>query len=179
MDSQPGTAQISGIINSYARVSAIGTNVLTVDNVSLAPDANLTDAFGPGSKVMIIQMKGALVQTGNAPDFGSILDYRDAGNYELAEVLALSGSGPSYTLTLSPLTRNYDVHGTVQLVSVPQYLSIRVVGELTAATWSASTRTGGILALEVLDTLKLAANIQVNHLGFQGGLPNVNNQNLL
>ncbi len=169
-------AQISGIINSYARITAQVGTVLTFDNLSLAPSQSIIDAFGAGKKVMIIQMKGATINTTNSPSFGEITSLNQAGNYEMTEVLALVGLGPVYTLTLQSLNRSYDVGGTVQLISVPQYNDVEIVGTLTAQAWNPALGTGGVLALEAQAMLTISANIDVSGLGFLGGLPNTINQ---
>ncbi|GAB4396990.1 MAG: hypothetical protein OHK0053_12380 [Microscillaceae bacterium] len=169
-------AQISGIINSYGRITAQTGSTLTVDNLSLSPTSSLNDAFGIGKKVLIIQMKGATINTSNTASFGEITNFNQAGNYEFTEVTSLAGSGPVYTLTLQALNRSYDIAGAVQLVSVPQYDDVEVAGTLTARAWNPTLGTGGILALEVSGVLTISGNIDVSGLGFRGGQPNATNQ---
>ena len=61
------------IINYYTAVLAfdICTNSITVADASL---------YNPGDTVLMIQMKGAVIDTSNTPAFGTILDYGNAGN---------------------------------------------------------------------------------------------------
>ncbi|NJL13175.1 MAG: T9SS type A sorting domain-containing protein [Microscillaceae bacterium] len=169
-------AQISGIINSYGRVTAQTGSVITFDNLSLAPAISLSDAFGVGKKVLLIQMKGATINTSNTSSFGEITSFNQAGNYEFTEVTALTGSGPAYSLTLQALSRSYDIGRAVQLVSVPQYDEVEVVGTLTAQAWNPALGTGGILVLEATGVLTISGNIDVSGLGFRGGQPNATNQ---
>ncbi len=169
-------AQISGIINSYGRVTTQTGTTLTFDNLNLAPTNSVIDAFGAGKKVMIIQMKGVTINTSNTASFGEITAFNQAGNYELTEVLALAGSGPVYTLTVQNLSRTYDVAGAIQLVSVPQYTDVEIVGTLTAQAWNPTLGTGGVLVMEAQGTITLSANVNVSGLGFRGGQPNAINQ---
>jgi len=169
-------AQISGVINSYARVSSKIGSVLTIENISLAPSTSMTDVFGAGKKVLIIQMKGASINTTNTASFGEITNLNNAGNYEFTEAVALVGVGPIYTLTLQSLVRDYDVIGDIQIVSVPQFTDVTVSGTLTAIPWNSTLKRGGILTMQVSNVLTMSGNANVNGLGFSGGQPNSTNQ---
>ena len=46
-----------------------------------------TASFSVGDRVLIIQMKGAEINTSNSIAFGSVVDYRNCGNYEFANIL--------------------------------------------------------------------------------------------
>ena len=72
-------------INKYAAALAfnICTNSITVDDAT---------AYNPGDTVLMIQMKGAVIDTSNTPAFGNILDYGNAGNYEFNFISAKSGN---------------------------------------------------------------------------------------
>src|SRR5690242_6205292 len=74
---------VSGIINSYASVSAIAGNDLTVSSVA---------GFNLGDKIMIIQMKGAGINTSNTANYGDITSYNDCGNFEFNYVSAIAGN---------------------------------------------------------------------------------------
>ena len=71
---------ISGVINDYAEVTFVGTNSVDVTDAS---------AFQSGDKVLLIQMKGATITTGNVPDFGTITNQNSAGVFEFILVSAL------------------------------------------------------------------------------------------
>ncbi len=113
------------IINSYA--VALGyvpcTKVLTVDSVT---------GFNAGDKVLVIQMKGMAIDTSNTAAFGSTLSWNNLGNYEINEVLSVSGS----TLLLkNELVRAYDyAYGKVQAVKIPYYSTYDVTTLHTAAS---------------------------------------------
>ncbi len=148
-------ANISGIINSYASVTGIACQSLNV---------NTTGGFLSGDRVMLIQMKGAKIDSSNSPAFGNILSYFGAGNYEMATISSISGN----TISLvDSVLKQYFIAGVVQLVKVPQFINATVTGPLTCATWNGTT--GGILAFEVSGTLTLNANIDVSGKGFMGG----------
>lgn len=164
-------AQISGQINSYAKVTSLTGTDLIIDNVSLAPSVTFTQAFGVGQKVLLIQMKGATVNTSNSNAFGSLVATNESGNYELATITASSGAGP-YNISLTSLVRNYDANRILQIVSVPQYTDVTVVGDIQALAWDKALGRGGIVTLEVSGTLRLEANIDVSAMGFRGGFRN-------
>lgn len=152
---------ISGIINSYTPVTVLDpcTNTLTVGDAS---------AFNAGDTVILIQMKGAVIDSSNSASFGKISSYGNAGNYEYNYILQKNGNN---LVLRNELLRTYDVPGgVVQLVRVPYYINATVVGELTAQAWNGTT--GGILALTVRDLLFLSANMDVSGKGFLGGRAN-------
>ncbi|MDW8159331.1 MAG: hypothetical protein RML72_10730, partial [Bacteroidia bacterium] len=66
---------ISSCPNAYAKVTAINLcdNSVTVSS---------TNGFNVGDKVLIIQMKGATIDQTNTANYGNILNYNSAGNYE-------------------------------------------------------------------------------------------------
>ena len=144
-------------INKYAAALAfdICTNSITVADAT---------GFGPGDTVLIIQMKGALIDTSNTPAFGSILDYRNAGNYEFNFISAKSGN----VLRLqNKLARTYDIpDGVVQLVRVPKYKAGYFSGGLTCDTWDGAK--GGVIAVYSTISLRSVEDIYVSGRGFKG-----------
>ncbi|HXB41703.1 MAG TPA: gliding motility-associated C-terminal domain-containing protein [Bacteroidia bacterium] len=120
--------------------------------------------FGAGDRVLIIQMKGASVNTNNTPTFGTITNYNDAGNYEFTTIASVSGTTINFT---SPLLRTYIPSGLVQLVKVPVYVNAVVTGVLSTLAWNGVT--GGVLVFEASGNVTLNANIDVSGKGFRGG----------
>ena len=61
------------IINKYAAVLnyQLCSNGLLVDNPA---------DFSPGDTVLVIQMKGAVIDSSNSPSFGDVIAYNGAGN---------------------------------------------------------------------------------------------------
>src|SRR5215831_3523317 len=102
---------ISGVINSYFQVTAINT-------ISNTVTLNTTSGLSVGSKILLIQMKGASINSSNSTSFGDISAIGDAGNYEFNYICSISGND---VLLQYQLINAYDPTQTVQLVSVPVY----------------------------------------------------------
>lgn len=149
--------QLSGIINNYSKVTSINTtcNFVTV---------NTTSGFNVGDNGILIQMKGATIDAN-----GNVTNYGSAGIFELVTISDIQSNDIYFTNTI---LNSYNPAMLVQLVSLPVYSDVIVSGTLTAKAWDGNT--GGILALEVSDTLRLNSNIDVSGLGFRGGRPNLN-----
>ncbi len=153
---------ISGIINTYTPVTSISsascqTTVGVVD----------TSKFRIGTKVMIIQMKGATSRLTADSTFGNLLNYNNAGNYEFSYVVNRTAS----TVILSPgLGRTYTISDLVQLITVPVYIDARVNGVLTCSSWNGLT--GGVLTMEVTNNLTVDSSINASGKGFRGATLN-------
>ena len=159
---------ISNIINEYTPVIALNpcNNSITVEDAS---------AFNTGDTVLMIQMKGASVDSSNSASFGDIQQINNAGNYEYNYVKAITGN---IIELKNKLTRQYDLPGgKVQLVRVPYYNSVNITGTLTCLPWNGII--GGVLALNVRDTINLNGYINVTGMGFRGALGTNTNQALL
>lgn len=153
---------ISGVINNYAAVDSINICKRNIYTNNAAP-------FVPGTKVLIIQMQGAVIDSSNNFLFGTVIDYRNCGNYEFNEVASMSGN----TVKLKyVITRQYTVADKVQLISVPVYMNASTIGPVTCQPWNGAT--GGVLAMELTGTLYMNDNIEVNGMGFRGGTKNAN-----
>ena len=144
---------ISGIVNSYTPVTIISSCSVGVIDAS---------AFSVGNRVMIIQMKGASVDTtSNTANFGDVLNLNSCGNYEFCHVSSIVGNTIYLT---APLLRSYDATGTVQLIKVPQYINATVVAPITCPNWNGSL--GGIIVIECSGTLTLNDTINAKGKGF-------------
>lgn len=151
---------ISNIINEYTPVKSfnICNNTLDVENGF---------AFNPGDTVLMIQMKGAVIDSTNTDAFGNITNFRNAGNYEFNIVKQKTGN--SITL-LNTLERQYDFpDGKVQLIRVPYYENVEINSKLTCMPWDGSK--GGVLVLNVKNNINLHADIDVSEAGFRAGKP--------
>lgn len=149
------TSNISGIINSYVNVTSIGSQFVIVMSAT---------GFNINDRVLLIQMKGATINTTNTSAFGTILNYNNAGNYEFATITSIAGS----TITFAnPIIRTYSPSDFVQLVKVPTYTNVVINGLLTCLPWNGTI--GGILVFEASGTITLNANIDVSGNGFLGG----------
>ena len=152
---------IGDIINTYTPVVALNP----CDNKIIVEDAS---TFNPGDTVLIIQMKGAIIDSSNSASFGTILNYNNAGNYEFNYVKSKTGN---VIELLDSITRSYDVpSGKVQLIRVPYYTNATVTSTLTCLPWDGSK--GGVLVLIAKDSVNLNAKIDVTGKGFYGGKVN-------
>ena len=159
------TTNISGVINSYTKVNQLGTGAC-VDTLYLASSAG----FAVDDTVLLVQMKGAVIDTTNTASFGTILNYNNAGNYEFGTIKSVSGN---FIVLNSSLTRQYSASGFLQLVRVPHYDIVNISGLLTCPDWNGIT--GGILVFTANTSVSLNANIDVSGKGFTGGLRSLNN----
>ncbi|MEO1383813.1 MAG: hypothetical protein AAFV78_11335, partial [Bacteroidota bacterium] len=157
---------ISGVVNLYSHVSQVdyANNLVTVDQ---------TTGFQPDDRVLLIQMRGASISSVNASTFGNVTSLGGAGSFELLTICDVQTSSNQVTfqedLSQPFSTTNLDSAG-IQLVRVPRYQDARVDGDLTAPAWDGET--GGVLILEVLDSLILDSDLDVSELGFRGGAAN-------
>lgn len=151
---------INGVINSYHRVVEVITAkaCVRVDN---------TSGLTAGDMVMMVQMKGATVNTTNTSSFGSVTAMNNAGNYEINFICAIRADSVFF---YKQIQQPYTVADKVQLVRVPQYASALVTDTLKALPWDNTTGKGGVLALSVSDDLILNAPISANDAGYSGGL---------
>ena len=149
---------VSTIINSYTPV----INLNICQNKINVEDAS---SFNVGDTVLMIQMKGAIIDSTNSSSFGNLTNYKNAGNYEFNYVKSKSGNVVELK---NSVTRQYDIaEGKVQLVRVPYYNNLHVTNKLTCLQWDGNK--GGVLVFNVRDSLTLAADMDVSGKGFQGG----------
>jgi gliding motility-associated-like protein len=146
---------ISGIINSYAAVTLVSGNQITVTSIG---------SFAVGDHVLLIQMQGSDISTSNNSSFGDITSYNDAGNYDFGKIASIAGN--SIALEDS-VAKTYDPNGKVQLVRVPAYCDVTVSDTLTCKAWDGSS--GGVLAFISNGTVTLNSDINVTGKGFRGG----------
>lgn len=157
---------IGNIINAYTPVLAFEpcANKLTVQDGS---------AYNVGDTVLLIQMKGAVIDSTNTAAFGTITDYKSAGNYEFNYVKGKTGNVIELK---NKLTRTYEIpDGKVQLIRVPYYDNVTITNTLTCLPWDGSK--GGVLVFNVKDTITLNEDIDVNGKGFLKGTMRNSNVN--
>ncbi len=149
------SANISGIVNSYTSVTLISSCSIEVLDAS---------AFNAGDRVVIIQSKGADVDTTNTVNFGDVLNLNNCGNYEFSHISSIIGNTVFLTASLQ---RSYDVGSAVQFIKVPQYVNAVITAPVTCPVWNGSV--GGIVIIECSGSLTLNANIDVKGKGFALG----------
>ncbi|HLK28391.1 MAG TPA: T9SS type A sorting domain-containing protein [Puia sp.] len=150
---------ISGIVNSYYHVTAINTasNTVTVSNSS---------GLTAKTRVLLIQMKGATINSSASSSYGNITAINNAGNYEMNTICSVSGND----LVLQfQMLNSYTPADTVQLLTVPSYNDVTITDSIKSSPWSPSTATGGIVAIEASNSITLNSGIDVSGQGFNGG----------
>jgi gliding motility-associated-like protein len=152
---------LGGTINKYGRVTAIGTNNVTIsDNTQFS-------YFSTGDTVLLIQMKGSKCLAANDASYGTYqISVGTTGAYEFLTVLSV---GSNIVTFRNDIKNTYSIQGDVQLVRVPSRVAAKVDTELNCPVWDNVSNTGGVLALFVGTKLTLNANINVKGKGFKGG----------
>lgn len=155
------TTNISGTVNSYY-------SVLAVDAVRDGVKLNTVAGLAPLDKVLLIQMKGASINTtnGTTPGYGDTTSLNNAGNYEIHTVCAIRNDSAFF---VNDVLNNYTIADKVQLVKFGSYVNANVNGVLTGNTWNNATGTGGVIALFVEQDLTLNNIITADSRGFAGG----------
>lgn len=150
-------AQISGVVNQYVEV-------LSIDNVTNSVEVSNATSFTTSDRVLLIQMKGAIIDESNSANFGDVINLNNAGAYEMATVCDVVGNDILFSYEFE---NTYDpANGRVQLISVYSGTDETVNATLTAAPWNGTT--GGVVAIELSGTLTLNADIDVSEQGFRG-----------
>ncbi|MRR19048.1 gliding motility-associated C-terminal domain-containing protein [bacterium] len=159
------TPLITGEINRYARVTSVGADFVTVDNVS---------DFAVNDTVMVMQMNGVRINAGTDLQGNYQNVEGTPGKYEV--VIISSINTVSRTVYFSRLLLNaYSAAAKVQLIKVRSYRNAVVNAELTCQAWDSASAKGGVLAFFVKGVLTLNADINLSGKGFKGGIPSQGN----
>jgi hypothetical protein len=156
------TTNISGTVNSYYSIVKVVPSMACVI-VSDATGLNLT------TKVMIIQMKGGSINTSStlSSTWGDTTNLNNAGNYEVNYICYINED--SVFLVYNLLNDYTAPSGKVQLVPFARYQNANVTATVTALPWDSASGRGGVIAIDVIDTLTLNAPIAADSAGFVGG----------
>ncbi len=148
---------ISGVINQYSKVSGQSScqNSLIVSN---------PEYFSIEEDVIIIQMQGAVIDEADNNSFGVVSNYNGAGSYEKGIIINIEDDTIFFK---NNFENTYDFTGKVQMVTFPNYQNVTITGVVTALPWDGEV--GGVCAFQVLETLTMDAEINVDGLGFRGG----------
>lgn len=149
--------QVSGIVNSYEAVAEIYPCLRAVRTMN-------SSALVPGSRVVMIQMKGASIAASPDSTFGELISLQGAGAAEYLEVLRVNNDTVVFT---TPWVHEYDVAGNVQLVRVQRYGDAQIIGTVYAKPWNGVT--GGVIAIDVDRVLTFDASIDATGAGYRGG----------
>lgn len=109
------TTNISGIINQYTPVTALDNPACGCDPACKHEITVVsTSAFSVGDRALIIQMKGATINTTNTAAGGDVTAINNAGNYEFFVIGDIVGN---ILVPKFPLIRDYTPGvGVVQVV---------------------------------------------------------------
>lgn len=166
------------VVNRYAVLAAAakpGDKTITLSATpGLGIDALLP--LAPDDLLLIIQMQGADIDTANTASYGSVIDLRSAGRYEFIGVTSVDQASQTISVYsgCGGLKNSYDPTGHVQVIRVPQYknLTVSAAASIVSPAWNG--QTGGIVALQVAESVTLDGSIDVSGLGFRGGQRNPN-----
>ena len=173
---------LAGIVNTYypGTVSAAST----ATSITVGASTGSATAIANGDLLLVMQMQDAAINATNGVTYGDGIagsgwtNLNAAGAYEyvkatsavVANVVTISGAGPgggliySYTNAAASTTQG---QRRFQVIRVPQYTTATLGATLTALGWNGTT--GGVLAIDVRDTLTLnSVTVSVNGLGFRG-----------
>ena len=150
---------ISGVVNSYYKVIEVIPAKACVRLNTVAGLAHL-------QKTLLVQMKGASVNTTNSSSFGDTTSLNNAGNYEIAIICAIDGDS---VFMYHNFLNSYTVADKVQLVKFAEYYSANVIDTVKAAPWDNVSGTGGVIAISVSTDLTMNAPIYADSSGFRGG----------
>ncbi len=169
------------VINGYAKVSAINGNDFAVSNLD-----QTGDNFEVGQLVVIMQMQDDVIgsNTANDTSFGLLSNIQNAGIYELAAVDAIDGNSTNGftkasfdTISFITVANTYNIgtHASVQIISFNELSANNYTtsANLLALAWDGNV--GGVLAVNVPDTLILNHELIANGRGFRGGSVSNNN----
>lgn len=154
------TTNISGIVNTYHRVIEI------IPAKACLRVASVT-GLNVNTRIMVVQMKGASVNTSNSSSFGTVTAYNDAGNYEIGTICYIIGD--SVFLFHNLLNTYEPVNGKVQIVQFAEYMSANVIDTVKALPWNNTSGTGGVIALFADQDITLNAPVYANNIGYSGG----------
>ena len=184
-DGTPGAA-ITGIVNTYYPGAASATAGVAATSISVGTvRAGGGAAIANGDLLLVMQMQDATINTTNGAVYGDgsggsgYTALNGAGAYEYVKatgavaggLVPIAGAGLNggliYSYTNAAAT-NTQGQRSFQVVRVPQYVAATLGAGLTASAWDGAT--GGVLAIDVQNTLTLASRtIDVTGLGFRGG----------
>ena len=147
---------ISGVINNYARVTAY-------DTCDMRLTISDTTGFRVGTRILMMQMNGAITDGSNSSTFGAVAALNNTGKYEVNFIDSVSNKSVFLRFYFK---NHYDQEAALQIVTFPTYTNAVVTDTLTAKAWDGET--GGVIAFEA-NQLTLNAPVDASAKGFRGG----------
>ncbi len=167
----------SQILNAYAKVTGINgaSTTLTVSNVNEA-----SHTFSVGGQVIVMQMQDDVIGTNttNISSFGNVSSIANAGIYEIKTISSRSpATGTPTTITFSSgLVNSFNVgtNSSVQIITFRDLGSnYTTTANILGLAWDGNV--GGVVAIQVANTLTLNHSILADGIGFIGGSKSNNN----
>ena len=177
---------LTGTVNAYW--PGTGSPGAGSTSISLGSRSGAAETIEAGDLLLVIQIQGADIdstQSGSygdgvagEPGRGALASNFQAGTYEYVIAQSAVGAGGG-TVTVegdggggivnSYFTAAAGSQGrrSFQVIRVPQYTTATLSSGLTADAWDGDT--GGVLAIDIENTLTLGGNVDVSGLGFRGG----------
>lgn len=151
--------QLKGFIHQYSAV-------IEADKCGAWLRVDRPQAFQVGERMLVIQMMGASINTSNSGDFGDIGNPFSCGLSEAFHIASISGD------TIRPVFRLlniYQSNGKAQVLDFPKYnKTVELIDTVYALPWNGSV--GGIVAIDAVDSIVMKAPIELNGMGFRGGV---------
>lgn len=176
---------LASVVNTYYAGTASAAKGLTSISVSAARGGGGPNV-ATGDLLLVMQMQDAAINTSNNANYGDgtgagsgSTSLNNAGAYEYVRAtgsraggaIPVVGAGPTGGLIYdysNAAASNTQGQRRFQVIRVPQYTTATLGSTLTASVWDGTT--GGVLALDVRDTLTLnTVTVSVDGLGFRGG----------
>ena len=138
----------SGQINSYANITAISTNTITIGT----PSNGIYETFAVGKEILL---HVSAITTGT--------DYSYLGKYMVATITNVNGS----ILTLSQDVSGLIASGVlanhhVQAITIAQFNTLNLSTTLAPLAYNTSNKYGGIVALKAKTALNLSGSALIN-----------------
>ncbi|MBA4372834.1 MAG: hypothetical protein C0402_08205 [Thermodesulfovibrio sp.] len=191
-----GPATIAGIVNTYYPGNGNPAAGATSIPVGALDARGSGTAISAGDLLLVIQMQDADINASNNATYGDgqnagsgytalnqtgLYEYVIATGPVAAGSVPIQGSGAGNGLVNSFRTRAYvagtNGQSTFQVIRVPQYSAstIAAATTVTAPVWNGGT--GGVVVMDIAGTLTIDGTIDVNGLGFRGGMGRVHSGN--
>ncbi len=184
---EDGTVTISSagnVINGYTllngnvAVGATSFSVISTTALALPAGSGVAVAGRPlaiGDLLMIYQVNGATIDTTDTANYGAINNYGNAGKYEFVTVKQISGN----TITIAtgpqsvggrPCTGMLNAYSDgAMVIRVPQYAALTIDSTASAVAQDFDGSLGGVVVMDVQNTLTLRGTVSANAAGFRGG----------
>ena len=181
----PG-GSLSGVVNRY--FPGVGTAAAGATSIDVGGGSGAATPIAVGDVLLVIQVQDAQFDSSNTGSYGhggaaadpasgftalgatGSYEYVTATSAVVAGTVTVQGAGAgggllhAYTTAAATGVRG---QRTFEVVRVPSYTTATTSSGLTALAWDGSV--GGVLAVDVANTLTLAGTVSVDGLGFRGG----------